>query len=137
MKIFQKLTTKEWVLGLLLHVYIGGFAYFWGASTNDMYLVIVFAFFVTQLLSGRITFNVILQEHWEYRIKNRYVRLFVNFGVNVLIANILMTLINKIYVGDLAEFLSGPVIYGLLFGCMYFAYFILNLKLSDQTVEMN
>ncbi len=131
MKIFQKITIKEWVLGLLLHMYIGGFAFFWGASTNDMYLVIVFGFLVTQLFSGRMTFNVILQGYWEYKIENRYVRLLVNFGVNVLIANILMAVINKMYVGDMAEFLPGPVIYGVMFGGMYFAYFILSLKLSD------
>ena len=53
----------------------------------------------------------------------------------LLIANVLMSVINKIFVGDLAEFLPGPVIYGLMFGIVYFAYFILNLKLSDKTVK--
>lgn len=128
MSIVHNLTTRAWLLGLLLHAYIGGFAFFWGASTGDAYLVIVFAFLMTQLVSRPITLNLILQKAVREKIPGRYLRLFMNFAVNVLLANLLMSLMHSIHPGDMARFLAGPILYGLLYGVLYYLYFLLNLR---------
>ena len=132
MKILRELTMKEWILGILLMGYLGGFSYYWGAITNDLYLIVVFAFLATHFIGNRITLNFIFANHYDHRIRNRYIRLLSNFGANLLIANLIMLLIRWMHSGSLDEFLIGPVIYGVTYGILYLIYFIMSLKKVDN-----
>lgn len=125
------LTKKEWLMSYALFTYIGGFSYFWAASTNDQYLMIASAFLFSQLIGMRILMIFILRKPFEFKIQRRIIRLAINFAVNVLIGNLLFVVIKTIHLGNIEEFMAGPLVYGCLYGLLYMLY----VAISIRTVE--
>ena len=133
MRIMKEMSIKEWSLSVLLFGYIGGFAYFWGANANDLYLIVVVGFLTSHFIGSKIWMNAILQTDSDFKIAKRLPRVVLNFAVNMLIGNIIMFAINLVHPGRIDEFLAGPVVYGLGYGLLYTGYMLLSI--NTQKVE--